>query len=313
MLWSQSPSPHRISGASHAHQLSRSSTRNDRASDACTAREVGTPLAHQNSIIRPATPGGRQRAFTEDSHEQGMYISAQQRHLSEINQLEQLADQRPTNCEWKLGDSAKGWSGVHALAHLNPWRWSGPLAIPKAIEDLQEVRQHGNRPISLKMPAIIGQCLEFPNADEAIQYVQMTAYGQQDAMQEQAEAQERRSRSASCHSRSPSCNGRLSRPKSRPRPRHVFSGLNAKTRNSAASQPPAEDVGLQHAPRLSTSSELPPRAQLLAAHLDEATPLDFSARGSSVIDSRRSMPAATVDGADAEQIGRFPRRWLPTM
>jgi hypothetical protein len=59
----------------------------------------------------------------------------------------------PHDCEWMFGDAATGLFGVHNMADLNPLRWSGALTIDKAIEQLQRVQEHGNRPIILKVPA----------------------------------------------------------------------------------------------------------------------------------------------------------------
>jgi len=39
-------------------------------------------------------------------------------------------------------DSAEGILGMHALAHLDPWRWSGSQSIEKTIEDLELVLKH---------------------------------------------------------------------------------------------------------------------------------------------------------------------------
>merc|ERR1711933_552115 len=39
-------------------------------------------------------------------------------------------------------DSAEGILGMHALAHLDPWRWSGSRSIEKTIEDLELVLKH---------------------------------------------------------------------------------------------------------------------------------------------------------------------------
>jgi len=75
-------------------------------------------------------------------------------------------------CEWMFGDVATGFLGIHALAHLNPLRWSGPLVLDEALQQLTDVQTHHDRPISLKIPANSGLGQEeHPNAGAAIQRI----------------------------------------------------------------------------------------------------------------------------------------------
>jgi len=74
------------------------------------------------------------------------------------------------DCEWMFGDAATGLLGFHALAHLNPLRWSGSLPLDGGIEQLRKVQQHGNRPIIIKCPAG-SQEHNFPTVEEAIDYL----------------------------------------------------------------------------------------------------------------------------------------------
>merc|ERR1712039_614354 len=74
--------------------------------------------------------------------------------------------------EWMFGDAATGWLGIHALAHLNPLRWSGAQSFEKTIRDLEDVAQHENRAIILKIPAGVSTPEQnFANATEAINYM----------------------------------------------------------------------------------------------------------------------------------------------
>jgi len=92
---------------------------------------------------------------------------------------------RPTNCEWMFNDVATGWLGIHALAHLNPLRWSGPLSFEKALQDLEDVRAHDNRPIIVKVPANTSHESSFANAGQAIDYIRSVAYGEPQLAEEQ--------------------------------------------------------------------------------------------------------------------------------
>merc|ERR1712190_491378 len=80
-------------------------------------------------------------------------------------------DAVPTNCEWMFGDVAMGWLGVHHLAHLNPLRWSGPVSFDKAIQDLEDVRRHDNRPILIKIPAYSLEMKQFPDIDSTLEHI----------------------------------------------------------------------------------------------------------------------------------------------
>lgn len=57
------------------------------------------------------------------------------------------------NCEWMFGDAATGILGFSGMASLNPLRWSGPVSFEKAIENMEECKKHGTRPVVLKVPA----------------------------------------------------------------------------------------------------------------------------------------------------------------
>merc|ERR1712151_740341 len=81
--------------------------------------------------------------------------------------------QGATNCEWMFGDAATGLLGFHALAGLNPLRWSGAVTIPKAISDLRSVQAHQSRPIVLKVPAgVFAKEQRFTNCQQAIDYLE---------------------------------------------------------------------------------------------------------------------------------------------
>merc|ERR1712190_629335 len=81
--------------------------------------------------------------------------------------------QGATNCEWMFGDAATGLLGFHALAGLNPLRWSGAISISKAISDLRSVQAHKSRPIVLKAPAgVFAKELNFPDCQEAINHLE---------------------------------------------------------------------------------------------------------------------------------------------
>jgi hypothetical protein len=79
--------------------------------------------------------------------------SASPRRESHTSHATPMTRVRELDCEWMFGDAATGLFGVHGMADLNPLRWSGSLTIDKAIEQLQRVQEHGNRPIILKVPA----------------------------------------------------------------------------------------------------------------------------------------------------------------
>lgn len=76
-----------------------------------------------------------------------------------------------SNCEWMFGDAATGVIGLHALAHLNPLRWSGPVSFTKASADLEDVLAQGGRPIIVKVPANTGNVKNFDTTQEAITYL----------------------------------------------------------------------------------------------------------------------------------------------
>merc|ERR1712190_708929 len=61
------------------------------------------------------------------------------------------AKRKGATCKWMFDDSAEGILGMHALAHLDPWRWSGSQSIEKTIEDLDLVseKKSKTRPIRL--------------------------------------------------------------------------------------------------------------------------------------------------------------------
>jgi len=79
--------------------------------------------------------------------------------------------------EWMFGDVATGFLGIHALAHLNPMRWSGSQSIEKTIQDLTDVHTHHDRPISLKIPANVMHQYDYPNAISAIQHCEEVQSG----------------------------------------------------------------------------------------------------------------------------------------
>lgn len=77
------------------------------------------------------------------------------------------------NVEWMFGDACSGILGFHALADLNPLRWSGPISFDECIKQLEKVRSVGNnRPIIVKVPAGISsreqQCA---SVTDAIEYI----------------------------------------------------------------------------------------------------------------------------------------------
>jgi hypothetical protein len=76
--------------------------------------------------------------------------------------------------EWMFGDAATGWLGLHAMAHLNPLRWSGSTLISKIIEDLSNIKLHGHdRPIIVKCPpGVLGKEEQFPNIEETIRFLE---------------------------------------------------------------------------------------------------------------------------------------------
>lgn len=76
-----------------------------------------------------------------------------------------------STCEWMFADAATGFWGINALAHLNPLRWSGSISFEKAIADLLEAQQTGDRPILVKVPANCMQSKEYKNIQEAIAYL----------------------------------------------------------------------------------------------------------------------------------------------
>jgi hypothetical protein len=98
------------------------------------------------------------------------------------------------DCEWMFGDAATGLLGFHALADLNPLRWSGSRSIPKAIEDLRKVQQHGDRPIILKVPSgVRGTEVNTKRVVEAINYLEAHT-GSMSGLAEQTTSYKRQSR-----------------------------------------------------------------------------------------------------------------------
>jgi len=85
-----------------------------------------------------------------------------------------------------FGDAATGAWGFNALAHLNPLRWSGPITFGKGIADLEAVLGHGDRPISVKIPANSLSQKDFKSVQEAIDYLR------QEDPKVKAEADEKR-------------------------------------------------------------------------------------------------------------------------
>jgi len=77
-----------------------------------------------------------------------------------------------SNCEWMFGDAASVAFGFNELAHLNPFRWSGPTSFEKAIYDLEDVLKVGSRSILAKVPAgIQTKSRRFETTEEAIAYL----------------------------------------------------------------------------------------------------------------------------------------------
>merc|ERR1719203_261673 len=79
------------------------------------------------------------------------------------------------SCEWMYGDAATGLFGIHALAGMNPMRWSGELTLNRAINELLKAwkrERHAIRPIILKVPAnTLGQDLNFDSPRAAISHL----------------------------------------------------------------------------------------------------------------------------------------------
>merc|ERR1712039_121951 len=106
--------------------------------------------------------------------------------MGEVGQAEQavaycrsvvaMSQAQASNCEWMFDDCATGWLGIHALAHLNPLRWSGPTTFDAAIRDLEDVLKHHTcRPIRVKVPANSSNAKTFKTTDEAIAYLKEKA------------------------------------------------------------------------------------------------------------------------------------------
>merc|ERR1712232_1515443 len=105
------------------------------------------------------------------SEGQGIEASASQVSASEST--------KELNCEWMYGVAATGCTaGIHALAHLNPLRWSGATPIGKVIEDLRELQQKGDHPIIVRVPpGVMTKQVELNNIEEAIHYLESKARG----------------------------------------------------------------------------------------------------------------------------------------
>lgn len=74
--------------------------------------------------------------------------------------------------EWMFGDASTGILGFHALADMNPLRWSGSLTFEKCVAQLEKVKTHGSRPVIVKVPAgISSREKKCSTVDEAIEYV----------------------------------------------------------------------------------------------------------------------------------------------
>lgn len=74
--------------------------------------------------------------------------------------------------EWMFGDASTGILGFHGLADLNPLRWSGPLTFDKCVAQLEKTKEHGDRPIIVKVPAgVSSREKKCGTVDEAIEYV----------------------------------------------------------------------------------------------------------------------------------------------
>jgi hypothetical protein len=79
-----------------------------------------------------------------------------------------------SDCEWMYGDAGTGLLGFRALADLNPLRWSGSRTIPKGIEELRKVQQHGDRPIILKVPSgVRSNEVKLDSTEAAIHHLQV--------------------------------------------------------------------------------------------------------------------------------------------
>lgn len=77
-----------------------------------------------------------------------------------------------TDCEWMFGDAATGILGFHALADLNPLRWSGSISFDKGIADMEALLTHGTRPIIVKVPSGMSTPEKrFETPEEVIEYL----------------------------------------------------------------------------------------------------------------------------------------------
>jgi len=74
--------------------------------------------------------------------------------------------------EWMYGDCATGAIGFHELAHLNPFRWSGPISFLEAISQLESAAETSSRPILLKIPAgVTTEAVRLETIEEAILHI----------------------------------------------------------------------------------------------------------------------------------------------
>merc|ERR1712093_375797 len=93
------------------------------------------------------------------------------------------------NCKWMYGDAAEGYFGVHALAPLNPLRWSGLKTIGNVIEDLRELQQKEDHRIIVKVPpGEMSNEVKLKSIEEAIKYLEARRRGDShEAARESAE------------------------------------------------------------------------------------------------------------------------------
>jgi len=90
-----------------------------------------------------------------------------------LHRVELLAQLSMSDCEWMFGDAASGAVGFTELAHLNPFRWSGPVTFEKATNDLENVlKKQGCRAILVKVPAgVTTKSERYETIQEAIAYL----------------------------------------------------------------------------------------------------------------------------------------------
>lgn len=74
-----------------------------------------------------------------------------------------------------FNDTATGAFGIHALAYLNPMRWSGAISFSKCIADIEKVikENEGQRPVVVKVPANTGTSHEFKSCQEALDWLKV--------------------------------------------------------------------------------------------------------------------------------------------